>query len=41
MRAAVVNGIGEGFVIEDVDIAKPSGVKCSCTSRQQGFVTRT
>ena len=25
MRAAVVNGIGEGFVIEDVDIAEPIG----------------
>jgi S-(hydroxymethyl)glutathione dehydrogenase/alcohol dehydrogenase len=25
MRAAVVNGIGEGFVIEDVDIAEPVG----------------
>src|ERR1700758_3727468 len=25
MRAAVVNGIGEGFVIEDVDIAEPLG----------------
>jgi S-(hydroxymethyl)glutathione dehydrogenase / alcohol dehydrogenase len=25
MRAAVVNGVGEGFVIEDVDIAEPVG----------------
>ncbi|MFZ0717816.1 zinc-binding dehydrogenase [Mycobacterium sp.] len=25
MRAAVVNGIGQGFVIEDVDIAEPIG----------------
>jgi S-(hydroxymethyl)glutathione dehydrogenase / alcohol dehydrogenase len=25
MRAAVVNGIGEGFVIEDIDIAEPVG----------------
>lgn len=25
MRAAVVNAVGEGFVIEDVDIAEPVG----------------
>ena len=41
MKALVLNALGPGFDLEDVDIAAPSGAKFLSTCKRQASVTRT
>ena len=41
MKALVVNALGRGFDLEDVDIAAPIGREVSSTCKRPGCVTPT